>query len=56
MYQEYLAKTLTDKYSNLSLQMDKVIHEANTELELFGQKLQSVFITAIRQDLGLLTF
>ena len=39
VYQEYLAKTLTDKYGNLSVQMDKIINEANTELDSLTQKL-----------------
>ena len=39
VYQEYLAKTLTDKYGNLSVQMDKIINEANTELDSLNQKL-----------------
>lgn len=32
VYQEYLAKGLTDKYGNLSNQMDKMIHDANSEI------------------------
>lgn len=39
VYQEYLAKTLTDKYSNLNVQVDKIINDANAELEILHQKL-----------------
>ncbi|KAL4921421.1 hypothetical protein BDW62DRAFT_208413 [Aspergillus aurantiobrunneus] len=31
-YQEFLGKTLTEKYTNLNAQMDKVIHNANKEI------------------------
>ena len=41
VYQEYLAKTLTDKYGNLNVQMDKIINDANTELDSLNQKLAS---------------
>jgi hypothetical protein len=39
VYQEYLAKTLADKYHHLSMQMDKVINDANSEIEHLNQKL-----------------
>ena len=39
VYQEYLARTLTDKYGNLSVQMDKIINDANSELESLQHKL-----------------
>ncbi|KAJ5559098.1 Zinc finger RING-type [Penicillium sp. DV-2018c] len=38
-YQEYRAKSLTEKYANLSTQMDKVIHNANTEIMALQKKL-----------------
>lgn len=41
VYQEYLAKTLTDKYNSLNVQMDKIINEANSELSIMTQKLNS---------------
>lgn len=41
IYQEYLAKSLTDKYGNLSVQMDKIIHDANSEIDNLNQKLAS---------------
>ena len=41
VYQEYLAKTLTDKYSHLNVQMDRLVNEANSELEVLNQRLRS---------------
>lgn len=41
VYQEYLAKTLTDKYGNLNVQVDKIVNDANAELEILHQKLAS---------------
>jgi hypothetical protein len=40
VYQEYLAKTLTENYGNLSQQMDKLILEANSEIKSLQDKLQ----------------
>ncbi|KAH9845015.1 chiasma assembly [Teratosphaeria destructans] len=39
VYQEYLAKSLTDKYSSLSSQMDKVVHDANAEILSLRDKM-----------------
>ncbi|GKZ24093.1 hypothetical protein AbraCBS73388_010711 [Aspergillus brasiliensis] len=41
-YQEYLAKTLTDKYTNLNTQMDKVIHNANTEISALQARIKDM--------------
>ena len=41
VYQEYLAKTLTDKYSTLNAQMDKVLNDANSELNILNQRINS---------------
>ncbi|KAI2706365.1 hypothetical protein DTO013E5_679 [Penicillium roqueforti] len=41
-YQEYRAKTLTEKYTNLNTQMDKVIHNANTEIMSLQNKLSDM--------------
>lgn len=38
-YQEFLGKALTEKYSSLSTQMDKVIHNANTEISTLQSKV-----------------
>jgi E3 ubiquitin-protein ligase CCNP1IP1 len=43
MYQEYLAKSLTEKYTMLNAQMDKVVHDANAEIAGLRDKLQSIF-------------
>lgn len=50
VYQEYLAKSLTDKYSGLSGQMDKVIHEANTEITSLRDQLSGEFLTSITKS------
>ncbi|KAA8570938.1 hypothetical protein EYC84_000318 [Monilinia fructicola] len=39
VYQEYLAKSLTDKYSTLNSQMDKIIHDANNEISNLRNKI-----------------
>ncbi|RMY53743.1 hypothetical protein D0863_13852 [Hortaea werneckii] len=39
VYQEFLARSLTDKYSSLSAHLDKVIHEANSEITGLREKL-----------------
>ncbi|EKV15820.1 hypothetical protein PDIG_12730 [Penicillium digitatum PHI26] len=41
-YQEYRAKTLTEKYASLNTQMDKVIHNANTEILSLQNKLSDM--------------
>ncbi|KAL4780969.1 hypothetical protein BJX76DRAFT_27218 [Aspergillus varians] len=38
-YQEFSGKTLTDKYTNLNAQMDKVIHNANKEISTLQTRL-----------------
>ncbi|KAF7716756.1 Uncharacterized protein PECH_008792 [Penicillium ucsense] len=41
-YQEYLGKSLTDKYTTLSTQMDKVIHNANSEISTLHEKVSEM--------------
>ncbi|KAL1622562.1 hypothetical protein SLS56_008740 [Neofusicoccum ribis] len=41
MYQEYLARSLTEKYTMLNVQMDKVVHDANSEIANLREKLQT---------------
>ncbi|OQE86026.1 hypothetical protein PENNAL_c0022G06437 [Penicillium nalgiovense] len=41
-YQEYRAKTLTEKYANLNTQMDKIVHNANTEILSLQNKLSDM--------------
>ncbi|KAJ5674441.1 uncharacterized protein N7477_004375 [Penicillium maclennaniae] len=38
-YQEFLGKSLTEKYSNLNTQMDKVVHNANSEMSVLHSKI-----------------
>ncbi|KAI1103906.1 hypothetical protein F4804DRAFT_308854 [Jackrogersella minutella] len=45
VYQEHLSKALTEKYSNLSVHLDKVISEANLEITSLQNKL-----TGMRMD------
>ena len=39
IYQEYLARVLTDKYGNLNMEMDRIINEANAQIDKLTQKL-----------------
>ncbi|OKP15034.1 E3 ubiquitin-protein ligase CCNB1IP1 [Penicillium subrubescens] len=41
-YQEFLGKSLTDKYASLSTQMDKVIHNANSEISTLHSKVSDL--------------
>ena len=41
MYQEYLCKNLTEKYSHINSQLDRVVNEANTQLQNLQKKIQS---------------
>ncbi|PYH96628.1 cyclin [Aspergillus ellipticus CBS 707.79] len=40
-YQEFVAKTLTEKYGNLNTQMDKVIHNANSEISTLQSRISA---------------
>lgn len=40
IYQEHLAKSLTEKYANLSQQMDQLINDANTQIKALQEKMQ----------------
>ncbi|RKF62916.1 E3 ubiquitin-protein ligase CCNB1IP1 [Erysiphe neolycopersici] len=42
VYQEYCAKNLTNKYAALNSQMDKIIHDANSELSNLRSKISSI--------------
>ena len=39
IYQEYLAKTLTDKYGALNAEVDRITNEANSQLERLTQQI-----------------
>lgn len=43
-YQEYLGKSLTDKYTKLNLHLDKVVHNANSEISSLHSKLAGMFL------------
>lgn len=40
IYQEHLAKGLTEKYNALSHQMDQLIHDANSQIKVLQDKVQ----------------
>lgn len=39
VYQAHLYRSLTDKYSNMSRHLDKVINEANSQINGLQQKI-----------------
>ena len=41
IYQEYTVKAMTEKHNNLNLQIDKILNDANSELNILNQKLNS---------------
>ncbi|KAF5661844.1 e3 ubiquitin ligase ccnb1ip1 [Fusarium heterosporum] len=41
-YQQYLYKTLTDKYSNLGTRLEKTVNDANSEMEGLHHKLSNM--------------
>lgn len=43
LYQEFLGKTLTEKYATLNTQMDKIIHNANAEISTLQTRLQGSY-------------
>lgn len=47
VYQEFLTRSLTDKYSALSSQMDKVIHDANAEISSNREKITRLSTTKV---------
>lgn len=44
LYQEFLAKSLTDKYGVLSSQMDRIIHDANAEIVNLRSKVSGMVV------------
>lgn len=46
IYQEHLAKGLTEKYDVLSQQMDKLIHDANSQIKFLQDKVQGECLVA----------
>ncbi|KZF19314.1 hypothetical protein L228DRAFT_214835, partial [Xylona heveae TC161] len=47
VYQEYLSKSLTEKYTVLSNQMDKLIHDANSEISNMQHRFSAL---SVEQD------
>ncbi|KAI3001220.1 hypothetical protein CBS147346_6540 [Aspergillus niger] len=41
-YQDFLAKTLTEKYTNLNTQLDKVVHNANSEISALQARISDM--------------
>ncbi|KAH7173621.1 uncharacterized protein B0J16DRAFT_350518 [Fusarium flagelliforme] len=41
-YQQYLYRTLTEKYSNLGIRLEKTVSDANTEIEGLQHKMSSL--------------
>lgn len=44
-YQEFLAKSLTEKYGDLNVQLDKIINDANSQIENLNQRMQGLMLT-----------
>ena len=44
VYQEHLAKSLTEKYGTLNQQMDQLIHEANSQIQALQEKMQGQWV------------
>jgi E3 ubiquitin-protein ligase CCNP1IP1 len=42
VYQEYLAKNLTNKYTTLNTQVDKIVHDANGEISNLRNRISSM--------------
>ena len=42
IYQEYTVKAMTEKYNTLNVQIDKILNDANSELNILNQKLNSM--------------
>lgn len=49
-YQEFLGKTLTEKYTTLNTQMDKVVHNANSEISTLQSRLSGRFLPRAAVD------
>lgn len=50
-YNEYFAKTVTDKCTQLKAQMDTLAASANTELEMLNEKLSGQWELPSSQDI-----
>lgn len=48
IYQQHLAKGLTEKYTSLSQQMEQLIHDANAQIKVLQDKLQGLLRPVVR--------
>lgn len=44
IYQEYTVKAMTEKHNTLNVQIDKILNDANSELNILNQKLNNMQI------------
>lgn len=42
IYQEYTVKAMTEKHNSLNVQIDKILNDANAELNILNQKLNGM--------------
>ena len=42
IYQEYMVKAMTEKHNTLNVQIDKILNDANSELNILNQKLNGM--------------
>ena len=42
IYQEYTVKAMTEKHNSLNVQIDKILNDANAELNILTQKLNGM--------------
>ena len=49
IYQEYTVKAMTEKHNSLNVQIDKILNDANAELNILNQKLNGM----IRHGFGI---
>ncbi|KAF2719346.1 hypothetical protein K431DRAFT_331102 [Polychaeton citri CBS 116435] len=50
MYQEHLARRLTDKYNKQSSELDKLVHDANSEIQTLHDQLASIHTEKAAQE------
>lgn len=49
IYQEYTVKAMTEKHNTLNVQIDKILNDANSELNILNQKLNSAVCVVMRK-------
>lgn len=53
-YQQYLYKTLVEKYSDLNLRLEQTVNDANAEIERLQSRLDSWFLQGVPEHLYVL--